>query len=50
MGIRTQTQYKQEYLGDLMTADTLYGVAELRDGAAVQLVFASDAVPATAAP
>ena len=26
MGVRTQTQYKQEYLGDLMTADTLYGV------------------------
>ena len=25
MGIRTQTQYKQEYLADLMTADILYG-------------------------
>ena len=25
MGIRTQTQYKQEYLSDLMTADILYG-------------------------
>ena len=25
MGVRTQTQYKQEYLADLMTADTLYG-------------------------
>lgn len=50
MGVRVQTQYKQEFLGDLMTADTIYGVAELRDGAAVQLVFASDATPATAAP
>ena len=50
MGVRVQTQYKQEFLGDLMTADTIYGVAELRDGAALQLVFASDATPATAAP
>ena len=25
MAVRTQTQYKQEYLSDLMTADTLYG-------------------------
>ena len=25
LGVRTQTQYKQEYLADLMTADTLYG-------------------------
>lgn len=30
-GVRTQTQYKQEYLADLFTADTIYGVAELRD-------------------
>ena len=30
MGVRTQTQYKQEYLGDLMTADTLYGVKTVR--------------------
>ncbi len=50
MGVRVQTQYKQEYLGDLMTADTIYGVAELRDGAAIQLAFASDATPSTAAP
>jgi N4-gp56 family major capsid protein len=41
MGVRTQTQYKQEYLGTLFTADVLYGVGELRDGAAVAL-----AVPA----
>lgn len=31
MGVRSQTQYKQEYLGTLYTADTLYGVKELRD-------------------
>jgi len=33
LGLRTQTQYKQEYLGDLFTADTLYGVKEFRDEA-----------------
>ena len=39
VGVRSQTQYKQEYLGDLFTADTLYGVAELRnDGAFVLIV------------
>lgn len=32
MGVRSQTQYKQEYLGDLMTSDTLYGVQILRKG------------------
>lgn len=31
MGVRTQTQYKQEYLADLFTADMIYGVAELRN-------------------
>jgi N4-gp56 family major capsid protein len=41
MGVRTQTQYKQEYLGTLFTADVLFGVGELRDGAAIAL-----AVPA----
>ena len=40
-GVRSQTQYKQEYLGTLYTADTLYGVSELRDGACFAL-----AVPA----
>ena len=40
-GVRAQTQYKQEYLGTLFTSDTIYGVKELRDGAAVAL-----AVPA----
>ena len=38
MGVRSQTQYKQEYLGDLFTADTLYGVGELRNDAAVAFV------------
>jgi N4-gp56 family major capsid protein len=38
MGVRSQTQYKQEYLGDLFTADTLYGVAELRDTAGLAFV------------
>lgn len=40
-GVRSQTQYKQEYLGTLYTADTLYGVKELRDNACFAL-----AVPA----
>ena len=39
LGIRVQTQYKQEYLGTLLTADTLYGVGELRDTSAVALVI-----------
>ena len=38
VGVRSQTQYKQEYLGTLFTADTLYGVAELRDYASVALI------------
>ena len=41
MGVRSQTKYKQEYLGTLFTSDMLYGVAELRDSSAVAL-----AVPA----
>jgi N4-gp56 family major capsid protein len=41
LGVRVQTQYKQEYLGTLLTADTLYGVGELRDTSSVAL-----AVPA----
>lgn len=35
--VRSQTQYKQEYLSDLFTADCLYGVAELRDNGAIPL-------------
>jgi N4-gp56 family major capsid protein len=30
MSVRSQTQYKQEFLANLYTADTLYGVAVLR--------------------
>ncbi len=37
MGVRTQTQYKQEWLANLFTADVLFGVGELRDNAAVAL-------------
>jgi len=35
--VRTQSQYKQEYLSDLFTADTIYGIAELRDNGAIPL-------------
>ena len=35
LGVRTQTQYKQEFLADLMTADTLYGVETYRAEAGV---------------
>ena len=42
VGVRSQTQYKQEYLGDLFTSDTIYGVGELRNDAAVAFI-----VPAT---
>ena len=41
MGVRTQTQYKQEYLGTLFTADVLFGADELRDGSAVALAVPS---------
>ena len=42
MSVRSQTQYKQEYLGDLFTSDTIYGVGELRNDAGIAFV-----VPAT---
>ena len=38
VGVRSQTQYKQEYLGDLFTSDTIYGVAEMRNDAGVAFV------------
>ena len=41
LGIRTQSQYKQEYLGDLFTADCVYGVAECRNDAGVSFVVPS---------
>ena len=38
MGIRTQQQYKQEFLADLFTADMIYGTGMLRGGSAVGFV------------
>jgi N4-gp56 family major capsid protein len=38
LGIRSQTQYKQDYLSTLYTSDTIYGVKELRDNSAFALV------------
>ena len=38
MSVRSQTQYQQQYLGDLFTSDTIYGVGELRDDAGVAFV------------
>ena len=39
MKIRSQQQYKQEYLGTLFTSDTLYGVDTLRDNAGVAIAI-----------
>jgi N4-gp56 family major capsid protein len=38
MGVRSQTQYKQEYLANLYTADTLYGVKTYRPDSGFVLV------------
>jgi len=50
VGIRSQVQYKQEYLATLFTSDTLYGVAALRKaatvGAATSASFFALIVPA----
>lgn len=35
---RTQTQYKQEYLGDLFTADTLFGGGVMRPEAGIPII------------
>ena len=43
LAIRSQTQYKQEYLGTLFTADTLYGVKALRVNATSTAADASAA-------
>jgi N4-gp56 family major capsid protein len=43
LGLRTQSQYKQEYLADLFTADMIYGVKALRGSSILPIV-----VPATA--
>ena len=38
MGVRSQTQYKQEYLANLYTADTLYGTKTFRPDAGFVMV------------
>lgn len=43
VGIRSQTQYKQEYLATLYTADTLYGVKAMRTSATAGAATASSA-------
>ena len=43
VGIRSQTQYKQEYLATLYTADTLYGVKAMRTAASVGAATSSSA-------
>ena len=40
MAVRSQTQYKQEYLSTLYTADTLYGVQVYRPEAGFVLALA----------
>ena len=37
-GVRAQTQYKQEYLADLFTVDTVYGVKNLRASSIIPVV------------
>lgn len=41
MSVRSQTQYKQEFLADLFTADTIYGTGELRNDAGIAFVVPS---------
>jgi N4-gp56 family major capsid protein len=41
IGIRSQTQYKQDYLATLFTSDTLYGVAALRSAATTGAALSS---------
>lgn len=38
MDVRSQTQYKQEYLADLLTSDNLFGVHEFQQEAGIVLV------------
>lgn len=38
MAVRSQTQYQQQFLADLFTADTIYGVGELRDDASITFI------------
>lgn len=39
MGVRSQTQYKQEFLSTLFTSDTLYGTKVIRPESALVLAF-----------
>ena len=39
MAVRSQTQYKQEFLADLFTSDTIYGTGVLRDASAVAIAL-----------
>ena len=43
VAVRSQTQYKQEYLGTPFTADTLYGVKAMRTAATVGAALSSSA-------
>jgi N4-gp56 family major capsid protein len=43
VGVRSQTQYKQEYLATLYTADTLYGVSAMRAAASSGAALSSSA-------
>jgi len=43
VGVRSQTQYKQEYLSTLFTSDTLYGVKAMRTAATVGAALSSSA-------
>jgi N4-gp56 family major capsid protein len=43
IGIRSQTQYKQDYLATLFTSDTLYGVKALRAAASTGAALSSSA-------
>ena len=39
MSVRSQTQYKQEFLADLFTSDTIYGTGVLRDTSAIAVAL-----------
>ena len=43
VGIRSQTQYKQDYLATLFTSDTLYGVKAMRTAATTGAALSSSA-------
>ena len=42
MGVRSQTQYKQEYLADLFTADTIYGAEVYRPECGLIIAIADE--------